>query len=127
MNGKTWWCLPGGGVEKGESPDEAILRELKEECCVEGKIIYMVGRYTDSTGAEIITYLVDITDQDPHMGNDPEFAREHQILVEIRWMTLAEMPERDRAYLWAAGLMNIPVFYDELSSWGDSLSYPQEE
>lgn len=25
------WCIPGGSVEKGESPTEAAKRELKEE------------------------------------------------------------------------------------------------
>ena len=126
MDGKTWWCLPGGGVEKGEPPAEAVLRELKEECNVEGTIIKQVGMYTDDTGVEFITYLVDIAAQEPRLGNDPEFEKHQQILVEIRWMTLAEIPERDRAYLWAAGLMNIPIFYDELSSWDDKLSYPLE-
>jgi 8-oxo-dGTP diphosphatase len=126
MDGKTWWCLPGGGVEKGESPSEAVLRELKEECNVEGTIIKQVGMFTDSTGVEFITYLVDIETQEPHLGNDPEFELEQQILVEIRWMTLAEIPERDRAYLWTAGLMNISIFYNELTSWGDELSYPLE-
>lgn len=24
--------LPGGGIENGESPEEAAIRELKEEC-----------------------------------------------------------------------------------------------
>jgi len=32
--GMEWWCLPGGGVEAGESASTAALRELKEECSV---------------------------------------------------------------------------------------------
>jgi 8-oxo-dGTP diphosphatase len=127
LAGETWWCLPGGGVEPGESPVQEWLRELKEECSVEGKIIKQVGEYIDDTGIESITFLVDIANQEPHLGNDPEFKMEKQILVELRWMSLAEIPERDRAYLWNAGLMNIPLFYDELTSWGDALSYPLEK
>ena len=35
LNGEEWWCLPGGGIEEGESPSEAAVRELKEELNIE--------------------------------------------------------------------------------------------
>jgi hypothetical protein len=60
------------------------------------------------------------------MGADPEFGQAEQILVDMQWLTLAEIPERDRAYLWAAGLLTLPLFLGEAAAWGDALSYPGE-
>lgn len=31
LDGRTFWCPPGGGLEPGESHHEAALRELREE------------------------------------------------------------------------------------------------
>ena len=31
LDGKDWWCLPGGGLEVSETLEEGALRELQEE------------------------------------------------------------------------------------------------
>jgi len=36
------WTLPGGGLEFGESPETAVLRELDEETGQEGEIVRLV-------------------------------------------------------------------------------------
>lgn len=124
VNNEEWWCLPGGRIEPGETPAEAALRELDEECNLKGKIIRQTSHVKEGHGRETITFLVGIGAQEPQKGRDPQFSDDDQILVDMRWLALAEITERDRAYLWAAGLMNIPVFLEEASNWGDELSYP---
>ena len=40
------WCLPGGGMDPGESAAEACVREVLEETCLEVRATRLVGIYT---------------------------------------------------------------------------------
>jgi ADP-ribose pyrophosphatase YjhB (NUDIX family) len=126
VNDDEWWCLPGGRIEPEETPAEAALRELDEECRVKGKIMGQTSQVKEGSARETITFLVDIGKQEPQLGRDPQLPDDAQNLVDMRWLTLPEITERDRAYLWAAGLISIPDFLDEVARWGDAISYPGE-
>ena len=39
------WNLPGGGVEDGESPWDAVVREVREEVCLEVRVTRLTGLY----------------------------------------------------------------------------------
>jgi len=41
-SGRTWWDLPGGGMDHDESIKTAIARELKEEVNLEGDFTYKI-------------------------------------------------------------------------------------
>lgn len=122
---QQYWCLPGGALEDGETPEEGALRELREEAGVEGRVVRQVGCSLDARGAtSAYTYLVDIGDQKPTLGHDSEVETDVPILVGVEWLALHEIPERDRAFLWQSGLMSVPGFVDEVTAWGDQMSYP---
>ena len=127
VSGDEWWCLPGGGVEPQETASEAALRELEEECCVVGKILCQTAASTLMVLVLIRSHFwLKLETRNRTWGLILNFQQEDQILADVRWLTLAEIPERDRAYLWAAGLMSVPGFVDEVSGWGDALSYPTQ-
>jgi 8-oxo-dGTP diphosphatase len=110
QNGETYWCLPGGGVEQSETAADGALRELQEECGVDGIIVREVSHTEYAQGHNVDTFLVDIGDQTPHVGTDPELQADAQILTNVAWLTLPQLPERDRAYLWTAGLLAVADF-----------------
>ena len=47
---KGGWCLPGGGVDRGEPPQAAVARELKEEVGLTGGKAEFLGLYTRRAG-----------------------------------------------------------------------------
>jgi len=48
------WNLPGGEVEVGESPWDALVREIKEETGLEAKPDYLTGVYSKPDKNEIV-------------------------------------------------------------------------
>ena len=48
------WNLPGGGVESGELPTEAVVREAKEETALEVAVERLVGVYGKTDKDEIV-------------------------------------------------------------------------
>ncbi|MGA8943455.1 MAG: NUDIX domain-containing protein [Thermoactinomyces sp.] len=41
------WSLPGGGMELGESIEQCIIREVKEETGLDVEVVKCIGIYTD--------------------------------------------------------------------------------
>ena len=54
--GEEWWCLPGGRIEEDETPEQAALRELREECRVQGTIIRPTSVVTFAPNDQYYTY-----------------------------------------------------------------------
>ena len=49
-----WWNLPGGGMESGETVDEALCREVREETGLEVEVERLVGVYSKPQKQEVV-------------------------------------------------------------------------
>lgn len=56
-NDIDWWNLPGGGMEAGETVEEALIREVREETGLEVAVERLVGVYSKPQKNEVVLAL----------------------------------------------------------------------
>jgi 8-oxo-dGTP diphosphatase len=83
------WEFPGGKVEPGETPQQALVRELREELRIEAEVGTELARYEhdypSGSRVHLLFFSVNAFQGEP----------EAQVFEQIRWADLRELPEID--------------------------------
>ena len=85
------WNTPGGGVEEGETPEEGLIRELKEEVNLIPSMIKELGTTTYSDGSIVYRFYVPVTDEEfanIRLGNEGQ---------KLDWFTMDEILQLDQS------------------------------
>ena len=109
--GSDFWIAPGGRVEARETVEEAIRRELKEECNIED---YKIKKYLGSSPGylekhDLVFYLLEVKDISQIKNNEPEKFKEWKFFS-MEQLPIDKFPnkEEDRK------------FFTEAIKWGNA-------
>jgi ADP-ribose pyrophosphatase YjhB (NUDIX family) len=118
--GRSYWILPGGGIEPGETEEECIRREMKEETNLDVRVTSLLDEFSrqDSVYRSFKTYLCEpnMGEASPGFEPEPDSASWYSI-TEVKWFDLQDETS------WNPELIADPYTYDELQRVRKSLGY----
>lgn len=98
-SGRSYWLLPGGGREHGETEAECVRREVREETHLEVQVEGLMLQEAADPGwvyARRHTYLCRYLKGEPRPGIEPEpEAAAQYAIVETRWFDMRDVSSWD--------------------------------
>lgn len=96
-NCEEYFVFAGGGVEEGETPEEAVIREIKEELCLDAKISRFLFKI-NNIGREEFYYLITKFNGKPRLGGEEKERNCSDNQFEPVWVELDNIKQLDSLY-----------------------------
>ena len=95
---KLIWMPPGGGLQFGEKLEDALKREMMEECGVEvapGPLWYLNEVLTDEIHAVEFYFRCEHISGSVRKGSDPEYSQQEQIIRDAAFLPFDRLDKPD--------------------------------
>ncbi len=91
---KEYYVIPGGGLEEGETLEENVIRELKEEFNVDIEVVRFLGteEYDDTIANYFLCKIINGT---PRLGGEELERMTNENYYEVRYINLNEIDSYD--------------------------------
>lgn len=87
-----YYTIPGGGVEEGETIEEAAIREAKEETNLDISLLIKLGEF-ETAGQKEVIFFADRIGGEPKLGG-PELQRQSETNVyRLEWVSFDRLRE----------------------------------
>ncbi len=93
--GDEYYVFPGGGVEEGETPEQATVREIAEETTLNVTVDRLLYHITWDNGEENYFYLCEYVSGEPTLPADSEEAEQMKAgeqVYEPMWLDIDALP-----------------------------------
>lgn len=80
------WTWPKGTPDKGETPEQTALREVREETGIQGRIVGVLPLAYKGTGSSTSAFYLMVPEGEPGKFNKNE-------TLQVRWVSFAEAAE----------------------------------
>jgi 8-oxo-dGTP diphosphatase len=92
--GRDYFVIPGGGIEKDETPEIAVLREIKEETNLDAEIDYLLFDFESDVFKRHESFFVMKNIKGEVKIGEPELSWENENnKYDLQWIELEKISE----------------------------------